>query len=229
MELATIEPNAEIVLFTGTPAERMQQMQETAQVLAEPVRQRHVVRIGQSDHVRVEGWTLLGSLLGVYAHCVWSRRVEDGWEARYEARTLDGRTVGAAEAQCLRSEANWRNRDDYAIRSMAQTRAQSKALRQPLGFVISLAGFDPTPAEEMPIDSPFAPPSLKEDSDPLSEAQRKKIYVLRGKLTKAGRIDEETFDRQLADDYGATVSGLTRSQASHLIDRLERAEQKDGS
>ena len=41
-------------------------------------------------------------------------------------------------------------RDDYALRSMAQTRATSKALRQPLGFVMSLAGFDPTPAEEMP-------------------------------------------------------------------------------
>jgi hypothetical protein len=33
---------------------------------------------------------------------------------------------------------------------MAQTRATSKALRQPLGFVVTLAGFNATPAEEMP-------------------------------------------------------------------------------
>jgi hypothetical protein len=32
---------------------------------------------------------------------------------------------------------------------MAQTRAVSKALRLPLGFVMQLAGFNPTPAEEM--------------------------------------------------------------------------------
>jgi hypothetical protein len=37
---------------------------------------------------------------------------------------------------------------------MAQTRATSKALRQPLGFVMQLAGFNPTPAEEMPRDEP---------------------------------------------------------------------------
>ena len=63
----------EITLFTGNPAEKMRQMQETAQILAEPVRQRHVVRIGQSDHVRVEGWTLLGALLGVHPYTVWTQ------------------------------------------------------------------------------------------------------------------------------------------------------------
>ena len=36
---------------------------------------------------------------------------------------------------------------------MAQTRATSKALRQPLGFIVQLAGFDPTPAEEMPREA----------------------------------------------------------------------------
>jgi hypothetical protein len=35
---------------------------------------------------------------------------------------------------------------------MAQTRATSKALRQPLGFVMTLAGYSATPAEEMPRD-----------------------------------------------------------------------------
>jgi hypothetical protein len=50
---------------------------------------------------------------------------------------------------CLRSEALWKGRDEYAIRSMAQTRATSKALRQPLGFVIQLAGFAPEPVEEV--------------------------------------------------------------------------------
>lgn len=100
-------------------------------------------------HVRVEGWTLLGSMLGVFPVVCWSRPLDGGWEARVEARTRDGAIVGAAEAECLRAESKWKDRDDYAIRSMAQTRATSKALRLPLGFVIQLAGFETTPAEEM--------------------------------------------------------------------------------
>lgn len=64
--------------------------------------------------------------------------------------------------------------------------------------------------------------------DYLTEGQRKKIYALRGKLIKAGTVDEELFDDQIQDDYGATISGLTKSQASHLIDRLEKTEAKLG-
>lgn len=136
---------------TDDPAEVLVRATDTANQLARVVRdQGLIVRIGQSDYARVEAWTMLGSLLGVYPVCVWTRKLEDGWEARVEARTRDGAIVGAAEAECLRGERTWKNRDDYALRSMAQTRATSKALRQPLGFVMTLAGFDPTPAEEMP-------------------------------------------------------------------------------
>ena len=79
-------------------------------------------------------------------------RGEGGWEARVQALTLQGAVVGAADAQCLRSENNWKTRDDYALRSMAQTRAAAKALRMPLGFIMALAGYEATPAEEMPAE-----------------------------------------------------------------------------
>jgi hypothetical protein len=103
-------------------------------------------------HVLVEGWTLLGSMLGVFPDTEWTRQIEGGWEARVVAKTLNGQVVGAAEAMCTHSENTWRNRDEYALRSMAQTRAVSKALRLPLGFVMQLAGYEATPAEEMPTD-----------------------------------------------------------------------------
>ena len=101
-----------------------------------------------------EAWTLLGTMLGVFPVLVWSRQVEGGWEARVEARTKDGAIIGAAEAECLRAERNWANRDDFALRSMAQTRATAKCLRMPLGFVMTLGGFQPTPAEEMTSEAP---------------------------------------------------------------------------
>jgi hypothetical protein len=128
--------------------------------LADLIRRRGLASaISGREYVRVEGWTLLGSMLGVFPIVEWSRPVEGGWEARVEARTRAGELVGAAEAECLRTERNWQSRDDFALRSMAQTRATSKALRLPLGFVMSLAGFEATPAEEM-IDeeAPSGPP-----------------------------------------------------------------------
>jgi hypothetical protein len=144
---------------TDNPAEVVERAAVVAKTLADVVRkQQLIVRIGQSEHVRVEGWTLLGSMLGVFPVVTWTRpvmlegeSVPIGWEARVEARTRGGEIVGAAEAECLRDERTWKGRDDYALRSMAQTRAVSKALRAPLGFVMQLAGFNPTPAEEMPV------------------------------------------------------------------------------
>jgi hypothetical protein len=160
--LPAVRGTAAINLFhTQDPVEVVRRATETAEALAKVLRdQELVVNISNREHVRVEGWTLLGSMLGVFPVVEWTRPVEDGWEARVEARTLAGAVVGAAEAQCLRSEKEWgpnptrgKPKDDYALRSMAQTRATSKAMRHPLGFVVSLAGFDPTPAEEMPRDA----------------------------------------------------------------------------
>jgi hypothetical protein len=159
----TVDLAPSTLFGTDNPGEVVERASGVARTLADVVhKQNLVVRIGQSNHVRVEGWTFLGSLLGVFPVVEWTRPVMDGdakvgWEARVEARTRMGEIVGAGEAECLRSEKEWgptpskgRPRDDYALRSMAQTRAVSKALRMPLGFVMQLAGFNPTPAEEMP-------------------------------------------------------------------------------
>ena len=233
MEIAELQTHSEIVLWSGDREERMAQMRQTAQILAEPIRQTHVVRIGSSDHVRVEGWTMLGSLLGVYPILQWTKPIVDdagqgfGWEARVEARTRTGELVGAAEAMCTRSEKNWAQRDEHALRSMAQTRATSKALRQPLGFVITLAGFDPTPAEEMPRDEPVFQAPDDPGAAALTGAQQKKIRALLAKLQKTGApgFDDESVRTALDINYRVkSVSELSQRQASNLIDKLEARE-----
>ena len=145
------EPALPMNLFgASTAAGIVLKATEYANALASVIRAKHLYKtIGQKNHVFVEGWTLCGSMLGVFPVCTWTRPVEGGWEARVEARTLSGAVVGAAEASCLRAESNWKNRDDFALRSMAQTRATSKAMRLPLGFIVVLAGYEGTPAEEM--------------------------------------------------------------------------------
>jgi hypothetical protein len=147
-----IQPATSGTLFrTEDPLEIIGKATRIAEALSKVLRdQKLTSNISGREHVRVEGWTLLGTMLGVYPVVEWTRPVADGWEARVEARTLTGAVVGAAEAECLRTERTWKSRDDYALRSMAQTRAVSKALRGPLGFVVTLAGFEATPAEEMP-------------------------------------------------------------------------------
>lgn len=147
-----------VSLLSGSPGDRITEAKEIAKALAPIVDQKNLhITISGRKYVLYEGWTTLGALVGVFPQTVWSRRVEGGgvagWEARVEAHTLAGQVVGAAEAQCLRDEKNWKTRDDYALRSMAQTRAAAKALRMPLGFIMALAGYEATPAEEMPRET----------------------------------------------------------------------------
>lgn len=237
---------------TDNHGEIVARASDLAKTLEQVVRKQNlVVRIGQSEHVRVEGWTFLGSMLGVFPVVEWTRPVmldetQVGWEARVEARTRSGEIVGAAEAECLRTEKTWANRDDYALRSMAQTRAVSKALRLPLGFVMQLAGFNPTPAEEMAVieaevrapvvdmydpDIPFgdAPPPvamLKKDSP-----RWKKLNVLVGQLRKAERdptewIYDEYHRVKVRDADGVLHwsdlrDTLTITEADALIGQLD--------
>ncbi len=237
---------------TDNPAEVVQRAAVVATALADLVRRQNlIVRIGQSDHVRVEGWTLLGSMLGVFPVVTWTRPVvvlrpdepaqNLGWEARVEARTRAGEVVGAAESECLRTERTWASRDDYALRSMAQTRAVSKALRLPLGFVMQLAGFNPTPAEEMGVelptvdmsdpDIPFGDaPDPKATPKPATAAQLKKLNVLVGKmrpdLVSTLELYERLRRKPIPSDDGVLHwsplrDSLTRSEAHELIDWLE--------
>ena len=144
--------HAPVTLFkTDDPIEIINKATHVADALSDVLKKKNLTtRIGNKDHVNVEGWTLCGTMLGIFPVVEWTRQVDNGWEARVEARTLSGAVVGAAEAECLRSEKRWSSADDYSVRSMAQTRAISKALRAPLGFIVALAGYETTPEEEMP-------------------------------------------------------------------------------
>jgi hypothetical protein len=174
-ELALASQTPATLFRTDDPVQVLQRATETANALKDVLQRQNMLQnIQGRDHVKVEGWTTLGAMLGVTPVCAWTRPVEKGWEARVEARTLDGRIIGAAEAECLRSESTWKNRDDYALRSMAQTRATSKALGSVLRFVVTLAGYSGTPAEEMPHERQEAqsPPPAAKPTGPALDPKR---------------------------------------------------------
>lgn len=168
-EIEVFEPTpAPLTLFgASSPKATLERMAECASALVDVVRDRRLaVRIQGNEHLTVEAWTTLGAMVGVYAVIAWTRQneSEDGCVAWAVAQTLDGRTVGAAEAECSRQERTWHTRDAYALRSMAQTRAISRALRAPLGQIVVLAGYEATAEEEMPTLAPS--PGVSRDGEP---------------------------------------------------------------
>lgn len=163
MAVAVRPPEQQLTVWgTTDPGAIVERATDIANRLKAVMRaQKLISNISGKEYPRCEAWTLCGTLVGVFPVCVWTRPLEQGFEARVEARLANGAVVGAAEAQCLRSERNWSNRDDFALRSMAQTRATAKCLRMPLGFIMTLAGYEATPAEEMataPVSRPRSTP-----------------------------------------------------------------------
>jgi hypothetical protein len=105
--------------------------------------------------VYCEGWTTMGSILGLRAIItnVEEKENELG-EKKYvaTAEVYKGeKLISRAEAECAAWEKKRQNlrQDDFVLRSTAQTRAIAKAYRLCLSWVMSLAGYEPTPAEEM--------------------------------------------------------------------------------
>ena len=178
---------AQPIFGTSEPKEVLVRAKGIASELAATIRERRLTSdIQGKEYVRCEGWTTLGAMLGVFPVLAWTRPVERGWEARVEAKTLAGAIVGAAEAQCLRDEKSWSNREDFALRSMAQTRATAKALRMPLGFVMTLAGYEATPAEEMTFERETPKPE-QADVRPPNCKQHGAMRFRKAGTSKAGK------------------------------------------
>ena len=134
------------------------------------------VIINGEQYLEFEDWQTLGQFDGVSVRTGDAEAVEingvQGAKAKaflYNNRT--GELIGGAEAYCMRDEEKWGTRPKYEwqgegdkrkrikvgdevvpwfqLASMAQTRAGSKALRNKEAWVAVLAGYRPTPAEEM--------------------------------------------------------------------------------
>jgi hypothetical protein len=222
-----IEQRAPMTLFgTDNPEAVVQRASAVATSLGAVINERKLfASIGGKKHVQVEGWTLLGSMLGVFAEIEWSRPLENGWEARAVARTLNGNVVGAAEAMCTTNEGRWRSADTYAVRSMAQTRAVSKALRMPLGFIMHLAGYSATPAEEVPDEQPERGAGGDRESRssspsrapaPASQEQQLRNRALELAIARFGDGVEAAMKR-LADEVGVPVGGRATVEQLHQI------------
>jgi len=133
---------------------------------------RMTVRIQGRDYVRIEGWQVLCHLCNLPLPSIVDLRREER-EGGYVAGALlayGGREY-RAYGICASDEPNWRGRPEFQLASMAQTRAAGKVLRLLLGWVMTLAGYEPTPAEEMTHDP--TPPSTPTPTAPQGGTQRR--------------------------------------------------------
>lgn len=148
-DLAVIDHD-EPPVVVETPKDKLARRIEIADVLAGVLNDRKLFNvINGKKHPSADGYQVLAALCDLSIETEWTRQLEDGWEARVVVKDASGRIRGSAEQECRRTEKMWASRDSYALRGMAQTRAQSRAIKQAAGFVVRIAGFSPTPAEEM--------------------------------------------------------------------------------
>jgi hypothetical protein len=108
------------------------------------------------EHVRIEGWQVLCHMCNLPLPSIVDLRREDraeGYVYVAEAQLAYGGREYRAYGVCSSDEPNWRGKPEFQLASMAQTRAAGKVLRLLLGWIVTLAGYEPTPAEEM-IDEP---------------------------------------------------------------------------
>jgi len=113
-----------------------------------------VETIKSKAYPMVEAWQYAGSLVGLFPMVVEVENISTETEIKYRAiveviERATGNVVGRGWAICSNKESRKKYFEEYAVCSMAQTRATGKAFRLLIGWIFKAAGYQPTPAEEM--------------------------------------------------------------------------------
>ena len=107
------------------------------------------------NYVNVEGWQIAGAFTGIFPVVEKVENLSVGTNYKYSAqvtlRDKDNNIVGSGMAICTNKEPGKTMFEEYAVASMAQTRAVGKAFRMKIGWLLKIAGYETTPTEEMDV------------------------------------------------------------------------------
>lgn len=198
---------SEVTDRNGGPRAMIAVASELASALKDIVeRQNLYTVISGKKFPQVEAWMTIGRMDNVVAReAERPIRNDDGsYEAFVElVRLSDGMVIGRASALCGTSDDRpWATRSEPARRSMAVTRATSRAFRQQYSWIMALAGYEPTPADEMP----------DERGETHQPDQR----------SRAANAKKEVLDTYIASD------DLTGAQVKPVVDALDKRAQAAG-
>jgi hypothetical protein len=194
----------------------LQEAAKAAQALRDVIESKpNKVVINNKTYLTFEDWQTLGRFYGVTVAARATSYIEQGrargYECHAEAIRGDGQVIGAAQAMCMDDESKWSDKPLYQLRSMAQTRAQAKALRGVLAWVAVMAGYNPCPAEEMDgvkADRAIAPRMEYTPMHPdrvrkmcFAIANSRSIEELRGRYLSAGNEAKKFNDRAALEAF----------------------------
>jgi hypothetical protein len=185
--------------------------------------------------VNVEGWQFAGASLGLMPIITettdLTRRgtepgqVEIKYMAKCEVRNINtGQLVATGVAICSNFEHSKKRFDEYAILSMAQTRAIGKAYRNLLAWLMKAAGFEATPAEEMDfaVETPKKPTQtvqevvaeiVEEEQDPIFKEE---LMLEIANCTKVKQLTDIYFTHKHWFDSDETLKKLLSMKKENL-------------
>jgi hypothetical protein len=168
-----VEPPRGLAIAPG-PVEMVGLAAQMATALVDVVEKQHLYAVVGYDKEtnkpkkfpNVEAWLTIARMDNVVAreHGLPVRHEDGSYEAVVDLiRLSDGMVVGQGSAICgMADDERWATASSTAKRGMAVTRATSRACRQHYAWIMAMAGYQPTPAEEMAGyggDSPYDPPT----------------------------------------------------------------------
>ena len=176
--------------------------------------------------VNVEGWQFAGASLGLMPIITDTKDLSNETVIKYmavcEVRNINtGAVVATGIALCSNAEKTKRYFDEYAILSMAQTRAIGKAYRNLLAWLMKAAGFEATPAEEMD----FAVEEPKKPSRPVQEVvaeiiddepNKEELMMEVAKCTKVKQLTDIYFQYKQAFDADETLMSVLKAKKENI-------------
>jgi len=206
---------SDLLLSASDPIKVLEAAQHIVQAMGEKCEgEQFISVISGRRYPKVEWWTAVGSVLGVFPYeesC--ERLATDDESCKYLAIVQIRRgdqVIGRGSGLCSSKEEKWSNRDEHAIRSMSITRATGKAYRLAMSYLPVLAGMEATPAEEMPDPDQRQQQRRRTTGTPTPAPNRKPIRqdVVHVVKTQSHITNGRTR-------YGITVSGGTTFSDQH--------------
>ena len=244
MNEIAIQDNPAIMPIGDTPHDIILSAQEQAQALMDVVEKQKMYQIIHGKKFpQVEAWQLLGAFTGLTAKVEWTKELDTETTVIRKARVAvfdrEEREVSTGEAECRNDEDGKQNLSPNQILSTAQTRAESKAYRLKLSFIMKLAGYESTPAEEIsengfhvtetqtPTPKPAPPPKTTQAPEKVGkivEPKPKLIGISKEEFQEVRQdclryVNEEMF-KQVAEGLGfkgKKLSQMTQMEMADLI------------
>jgi hypothetical protein len=208
MELQTTSPSYELI--------NKDSMLQLASELSKLIKEKGLSsNIQGKQFVNVEGWQFAGASLGLMPIITSTQDLSNETTIKYmatcEVRNITtGSVVAVGIALCTNAEKTKRFFDEYAILSMAQTRAIGKAYRNLLAWLMKAAGFEATPAEEMDF-------AKEEPKKPIVQEVEVEEIIEIDRVELIKQITDCTKNKELVDLYYGYKQYIDGDQALLML------------